>query len=70
MGGKAGPPRGHAGTADPERTRHACIGRARLGTGEHDASALSKGLARAAPADEPLQLGSLILAQVKRNRLV
>jgi len=66
---KAGPPCGHARAAHPESTRHTRVGRARLGTGLHNAGPLHESLARAALADEPLQLGSLMLAQVKRDRL-
>lgn len=68
MGEEAGAPRRDAHSADAEITSNTTVGRSRLGAGQHDARALSQGLADIAAADEPCQAHALVLGQVEGSR--
>jgi hypothetical protein len=69
MFGKALAPQRHRLPAHAQSCRDPQIGRPRFGAGEDDAQALSEGLARPAPAEKPVQLSHLVLAEIQNHSL-
>lgn len=57
-----------AHTAEAERAGHAATGRTRIGTGQHDAGALSERLTDIATTRKPLQTGGFSGVQVRARR--